>query len=181
MLIVISSRLTEVALPIIVGAEKHVFLSCLTDVTPVPPQYASYGRFYFVGAWSLALLDNTTRFPSLGDRVTCTDVFSMRKCCQVSDTTSVMSFFGSDLSLVEASANFAFLAISHLLPLTFHVATGKFDTTLRPYSSSAGDGRWLSISVALSTSRAIWTSDRGPTFFKVCFTVCTCRSMKPFD
>ena len=41
--------------------------------------------------------------------------------------------------------------ISHLLPLAFRVATGKFDTTLRPYSSSAGDGRWLSIGVALST------------------------------
>ena len=44
----------------------------------------------------------------------------------------------------------------HLLPLALHVATGKFDTTLLPYSSSAGDGRWLSIGVALSTSRAIW-------------------------
>ena len=70
MLIVISSRLTEVALPIIVGAEKHVFLSCLADVTPVPPQYASAGRSYLVGAWLLALLDNTTRFPSVGDWVT---------------------------------------------------------------------------------------------------------------
>ena len=31
-------------MPIIVGAEKHVLLSCLTDVTPVPKQYASGGR-----------------------------------------------------------------------------------------------------------------------------------------
>ena len=48
MLIIMSSLLTEVALPIIIGAEKHVLLSCLTDVTPVPPQYASAGRFYLV-------------------------------------------------------------------------------------------------------------------------------------
>ena len=51
MLIVISSRLTEVALPIIVGAEKHVLLSCLTDDMPVPSLYDSAGRFYLVGAW----------------------------------------------------------------------------------------------------------------------------------
>ena len=74
--IVISSRLTEVALPIVVGAEKHVLLSCITDVTPVPPQDASAGRFYLVGAWLLALLNNTTRFPSVGDQVTCTGVLS---------------------------------------------------------------------------------------------------------
>ena len=46
-------------------------------VTPVPPQYASAGRFYLVGAWLLALLDNTARFPSMGDRVACSDVFAM--------------------------------------------------------------------------------------------------------
>ena len=49
------------------------------------------------------------------------------------------------------------MRISHLLPLAFHVATGKFDTTLRPYGSSAGDGRWLSISVALSTVEPLVT------------------------
>ena len=76
MLIVIGSRLTGVALSIIVAAEKHVFLIRLTDVTPVPPQYASAVRFYLVGAWLLALLDNTARFPSVGDRVACSDVFA---------------------------------------------------------------------------------------------------------
>ena len=116
MLIVISSRFKEVALPIIVGVEKHVLLSCFTDVTPAPPQYASAGRFHLVAAWRAR--------------------------------------------------------ISHILPLAFHVATGKCDTILLPYSSSVEYGRWLSIRVGISTSWAIWTSDRGPTFSNVCFMVC---------
>ena len=32
MIIIISSRLKEVALPIVVGAEKHMLLNCLTGV-----------------------------------------------------------------------------------------------------------------------------------------------------
>ena len=77
MLIVISSRLTEVALPITVGAEKHVLLSCLTDVTPVPPHYASAGQFYVpCRSVVVGMFNNTTRFPSVCDRVTCIDVFS---------------------------------------------------------------------------------------------------------
>ena len=38
--------------------------------------------------------------------------------------------------------------MSYLLPLAFH---GKFDTSLRPYSGSAGDWRWISVGVAFRT------------------------------
>ena len=99
-----------VALSIIVGAEKHVFLIRLTDVTPVPPQYASADRFYMTGAWLLSFFNNTTRFPFVGDRVMCTDGCPCDKFCQVCDITSVIAFFGSGLSLVEDSANVASLA-----------------------------------------------------------------------
>ena len=89
-----------------------------------------------------------------------------------------MAFFGSGMSLVEAGANFPSLAAG-ISWLQFHVATSKFDIIL-PYSNSGGEDRWLSTGVAFSTSRAIWSSDRGPTFFQVCFTVLTWRLLKPF-
>ena len=43
---------------------------------------------------------------------------------------------------------------SHLSPLAFHVATCRFDTTLLPYSDSVGEGKWLSMGVALSITPA---------------------------
>ena len=48
----------------------------LGDVSPVPPQYASAVRSYFVRTWLLAFFNTTARFPSLSDRVACTDVLS---------------------------------------------------------------------------------------------------------
>ena len=51
-------------------------------------------------------------------------------------TKSVVSFIGSALSLVESGTNIASLATS------FHVAPCRSDTTLLPYSSSAGEGSW---------------------------------------
>ena len=132
MLIIISSRLTEVVLPIVVGAEKHVLLSCLTDVTPVPSQYASAGRFYLVRTWLLAFFNNTARFPSLSDRVTCTDV------CPCDSSVKSLTPRASWRSLAVACRWSRQARISHLSTLAFQVATGRFDTTLLPYSNSAG-------------------------------------------
>ena len=106
----ISSSLTGVALRLIVGVEKYVFLNGLADVTPVLLLYFSAGRFNPVGAWLWAFLCNATRFPPVGDRVTCTDVLSTVQLRQICYTTSVMAFLGGGLSLVEASTNFASLA-----------------------------------------------------------------------
>ena len=72
----ISSSLTGVALRLIVGVEKYVFLNGLADVAPVLLQYSSAGRFDPLRAWLWAFLGDTTRFHHVGDRVTCTDVLS---------------------------------------------------------------------------------------------------------
>ena len=72
--------------------------------------------------------------------------------------------------------------ISSFRQCSFLIFTGTFVLNLRAFNSSAGDGRWLSTGVALSTSSAICRSDLVmATFFMVAFTVCICLSIKPFD
>ena len=149
MLIIISSCLTEVALPIVVGVEKHVLLSCLTDVAPVRPQYASASRFYLVRTWLLTFFNNTARLPSLSDR------WRVRTCCARDSSAKYVTPRASWRSLAMACRWSRRARISHLSPLAFQVAKGRFDTTLRPQGHYAGEGKWLSMGVALRTFRAI--------------------------
>lgn len=64
----------------------------------------------------------------------------------------------------------------------FWIFVGRLDRIFLLNNSSPGDGRWLSMGVARRLSIARWTSVFDCfAFLIVCFTVCTCLSMNPFD
>ena len=122
---------------------------------------ALFFRFDPVGAWQW-------HFPTIrpGSHL-CVTGWRIRMCCPRESSARSMTSQASRRSLAVACRWSRRARISHFLSLACYVATGKFDATLLPNTSSAGDGRCLSNGVALNTSQVIRTSDRGPTFFSM--------------